>query len=42
VAWLANGDAAFTDVDATPIGSGQLLIHTLPHTYEQFAMARVA
>ena len=43
VAWLSDGDAAFTDVGAPPPGSGQLLIRTLPHTYEQFGtMAGVA
>jgi hypothetical protein len=43
VAWLADGDAAFTDVGAPPPGSGQLLIRALPHTYEQFGtMAGVA
>lgn len=43
VAWLADGDAAFADVGAPPPGSGQLLIRTLPHTYEQFGtMAGVA
>jgi hypothetical protein len=43
VAWLADGEAAFTDVGAPPLGSGQLLSRTLPHTYEQFgSMAGVA
>jgi hypothetical protein len=43
LAWLTDGEAAFTDVGAPPLGSGQLLIRTLPHTYEQFGtMAGVA
>jgi hypothetical protein len=43
VAWLADGDSVFQDVGAPPTGSGQLLIRTLPHTYEQFGtMAGVA
>ena len=43
VAWLADGESVFHEGGAPPAGSGQLLIRTLPHTYEQFGtMAGVA